>query len=149
MTVIAYRDGILAADKQGSRGDTIYTATKIFRREYGAIAICGDADSALSMVRWIDGGEIAGGFPLSQDTDRWAQLIVVRNGELFVYGRTPYPERLGDDDFIAFGVGREAALGAMEMGAGAEEAVMVASKWVTGCGRGVDVVDCRRQKAGD
>ncbi len=143
MTVITYRDGILAADKQGTRGDTIYTAIKIFKRDYGAIAICGDVDSAMSMIRWLDGGEIAGGFPVCQDTDRWAQLIVVRNGELFVYGRTPYPERLECDDFAAFGVGREAALGAMEMGAGAEKAVEVASKWVVGCGRGVDFINCR------
>jgi hypothetical protein len=46
-----------------------------------------------------------------------------------------------EDKKYAIGSGRDFAIGAMEMGASAEEAVLVASKYEVSCGNSVDILD--------
>jgi len=71
------------------------------------------------------------------EKDAWGTLIVAGRDGCFFYERYGVPIKV-EDPFMAWGAGREAALGAMEMGADAIRAVGVASRWVTGCGRGCD-----------
>jgi ATP-dependent protease HslVU (ClpYQ) peptidase subunit len=139
MTVVAWDGNILAADRQCTTGDSISTTCKIYRLDSGkVIALLGREDSARSMKRWYENGMNPEDWPEYQKTDDcWGEIVVASDEGCVYYARTPDPLPVLDS-FAAWGSGREAALGAMEMGADAVKAVEVASKWIEGCGRGVD-----------
>ena len=139
MTVVAWDSKILAADKMAMCGDTLKKVTKIFKLKHGKIvAFTGDLDLGLVMRDWYQSGADRQTFPKQRDEkEAWGTLAVASRDGCFFY------ERYGvaipvEDCFMAWGAGREAAIGAMEMGATAVEAVAVASKWVSGCGYGCD-----------
>ena len=140
MTVIAWDGKTLAADKMNQTGDTISTTTKIKQLPSGEIlAISGISSIGLMMISWYESGADKSNFPITTDKDLCATMIVADcNGCKEYHSSTgPSPIKI-EDKFAAWAVGREAALGAMEMGANAIQAVEIASKWVLGCGRGVD-----------
>ena len=142
MTVLAYREGVLAGDKlsviSGVRAGNV---TKVAKRESdGAlVGIAGDAGLASGFMRWFLGGEQGDRPSMSADADNNALGIVVRpNGDVEEHGRFGWARVEGD--FLAYGSGLEAALAAMHMGADAVRAVQVANAVCTGCGNGVDSV---------
>lgn len=142
MSVIAWDGKTLAADRMVVIGDTIYTGRKLWPLEEGggALAEVGNADCGASMVRWWKEGAKREEFPESQKGDKWATLIVALPGRpVFYYEKTPEPIE-SRDDFSAWGCGREAALGALALGASAQKAVEVASQFILYCGRGCDFV---------
>ncbi len=139
MTVIAWDSKILAADKMALCGDTKKTVTKLFKLSTGqAAGFTGDLDLGLLMLDWFQREGTVESFPKPRDEkEAWGVLIVAGRDGCFFY------ERYGmgipvEDKFMAWGVGRECALGAMAMGANAVMAVQIASEWVSGCGRGCD-----------
>jgi len=140
MTVLAWDSKILAADKMALCGDTQKKATKIFKLIPGGqvVGFTGDLDIGMVLLEWYQSGADRQNFPKARDEkDAWGVLVVAGRDGCFFY------ERYGvaipvEDNFMAWGCGREAALGAMEMGANAIKAVEVASKWVNGCGLGCD-----------
>jgi hypothetical protein len=146
MTVIAWDGKILAADRQGTVGDTIYTIQKLFPLSHGgAMATTGHADSAAVMRQWWSDGANKKLWPACQsDKDKWSCLIIARpNKPVLSYETLPEP-LVGVDCLAAWGIGREAALGAMAMGADAIKAVEIASRIVIGCGRGCDFIEVNK-----
>ena len=141
MTVIAWDGRTLAADRLGVNGDTLHTVKKLWPLEKGgAIAVSGSLPQGLELKRWVEEGMEKEKFPSKKKDEEWALLIVVLPGKAAVcFENLPEPIEVLDS-FGAWGCGREAALGALEMGADAIKAVKVASKWVDGCGRGCDYV---------
>ena len=142
MTVIAWDGNILAADRQSTVGDTIYSIRKLWDLDGGgAIAVTGNQGRCLALKRWYEDGAYIREWPaFSKEETEYATLIVVKpNGRVVYYEQ--YPDAIEViDNFSAWGCGREAALGALEMGADAIKAVEVACKYITGCGRGCDWV---------
>jgi len=139
MTVIAWDGKVLAADRQTSIGSTISTTRKIWKLKSGAmLAVSGTLDAALVLKKWYEDGADPTKWPLDfQKGTDWGEIIVVTEGRVLQYQSTPEPiEAL--DEFMAWGVGCEAALGAMAMGSGAIKAVEIASRFVLGCGNGCD-----------
>lgn len=144
MTVIVYRDGIMAADRQSTiSGVRACEVTKIARRESdGAlIGVAGDAALASAYMRWFVAGE-QGERPsmhVSADDHKTALALIVRPDgsveEHSVAGWAPV-----EGEFFAYGSGLEAAIAAMHMGADARRAVEIANIVTTGCGMGVDAV---------
>jgi len=140
MTILAWDGRILAADKMALCGDTQKKVTKIFKLSPGGqvVGFTGDLDLGLMLLKWYEAGACPKTFPKERDEkEAWGTLVVVGRDGCFFY------ERYGvaipvENTFMAWGCGREVALGAMEMGATAMEAVFVASKWVNGCGFGCD-----------
>lgn len=135
MTVVAWDGKTLAADKMFMRGDTVGSVLKIWVYEDMAFACYGDLTLGIQMRDHLLHEK-----PWPKPEEKcFAGLVVLdKNGIVFYEsGSSPAPIH-PTDSFCAWGVGREAALGAMEMGADAVKAVEVASKWVSGCGRGVD-----------
>ena len=140
MTVLAWDSKILAADKMALQGDTQKRVTKIFKLASGGqvVGFTGDLDLGLVLLEWYQSGADRKAFPKQRDEkEAWGVLVVAGRDGCFFY------ERYGvaipvEDHFMAWGAGREAAIGAMEMGANAIQAVAVASKWVSGCGHGCD-----------
>lgn len=129
MTTIAFRDGILAADGRMTYGDTIFSDAnrKIHRLSDGALfALCGDVSYVQPMLDALEDDE--SDLPEAADGSSFTAVIVEKDGKVRIYeGRGGYIAL--DAPYYAFGSGEEYALGAMDMGASAEQAVRVA------CGR--------------
>ena len=139
MSVIAWDGKTLAADRQACTGDTKATVRKIFKLESGEIlAFAGDLDVGMAMKHWYEEGHKREDFPkINRDEKTFCRLIVASESGVVYYERTPEPVQLLDL-FMAWGCGREAALGAMAMGADAVKAVEIASRFILYCGNGCD-----------
>lgn len=138
MSVVVWDGKIIAADCQAVYGDTVSTIRKIFLLENGeVVGVTGALDAAATVIRWYKQGADPEKWPEIQKTDNWARIIVASKNRICFAEKTPdFVDVV--DSFAAWGCGREAALGALEMGADAIKAVEVASKWINGCGRGCD-----------
>jgi len=137
MTTIAYKSGVIAADRRVSL-DYLYTSgpTKIARKVFGQgqlIVLCSGAGNGPNMEIWKD-WVLAG----SQMEDRPSSLSheqeYVAGLEIRLYpGKDPqilYHGQLGyreiTSPFWAIGSGKDLAIGAMAMGATAIQAVQIA-----------------------
>lgn len=138
MTVIAWKNGIIAADRCSCRGDTRFEVQKLHRIHGAVVAGTGATDYVEAMLHWWRGGADPAAFPEKyQSTPDYAILVVAKDGHVCTYDRTPFPIWLRGP-YGAMGSGREFAIGAMAAGATAEEAVMIAAKHGESIGFGCD-----------
>lgn len=129
MTTIAYRDGVLAADSRAYSGDKVPIGfkKKIHRLVDGArfgvstTSVGGDQ----LIRRWIEGGckEVAND---SLKPESFTAILVKADGSVFYANNNLEWSGPLSAEFIAIGSGEQFALGAMAMGATAEEAVEAA-----------------------
>lgn len=141
MTTIAYRDGVLAADRETCYGSVRgHQATKIGQRADGAmIAGCGVATVAATFKRWFLEGEQGDRPSLgANDADDAVMIIIRPNGDVEKYDRLGW--QIIEGPFFSFGSGFELALGAMAMGASAERAVQIAAEFGVGDPNRIDVL---------
>lgn len=128
MSTIAYRNGIMAADTRayGGRGEpTPGRKVKVHRLDDGSIVGVSTATLGLSerFVAWLR----AGANPKEFDAKFDMRAVMVKpSGQLYVADDTPYFSGPMETDYYAIGSGAGYAMGAMAMGATAEEAVRVA-----------------------
>lgn len=139
MTTIAWDGKTLAADKQASVAEMRAKVTKIRRLDSGDIvAFTGSYDYGMALAKLYEEGDLLTNWPAFQaDKDNWTRLIVVNKHGLRVYERLPVALWF-EEPFIAFGSGRDYAMGAMARGATAREAVLVANQFCIDSGLGVD-----------
>ena len=137
MTVIAYRDGVLAADKLSEANGLRGTVTKIFRVGDAMVGICGAMTMALECVDWLRGGANPKHIPDFQRTDECQNLMVIQDKKIWIYERGAIP-LLIEDEYCAIGCGSDIAMAAMWCGKDAIEAVQCAIALNTGCGQGID-----------
>lgn len=139
MSVIAWDGKILAADKCSCNADYRTVVTKLVRIESGIVlGWTGAMEHGLGLKDWYINGAKKENWPAFQQKDNWTRLIVgTPTGSVFQYEQEPFPQLI-EDQFSAWGSGRDYALGAMEMGADAIKAVEVASRFNAACGFGVD-----------
>lgn len=138
MTVIAYRDGILAADKLTQTGSMKATVTKIYQIGDAMVGVSGTLTLALEMIEWLRAGAAMDRLPDFQKTQEdYQPLMMVRDRKIWVYeqGGTPFHV---ESPYYAIGSGSRYAMAAMWCGKTAIEAVTCASELDTGCGMGVD-----------
>jgi hypothetical protein len=151
MTTVVWDGRRLATDRQVHSNGVRESITKIVTLEKYAggrdvIGACfGDLVSGLALVDWYKSGADPKQWPQqpAEANDR-ACLVVVNprvSPLVKVYFREPFPQVI-EDPFMAWGSGREFALGALAMGADAKRAVEVACEFDIYSGRGVDVVEC-------
>ena len=149
MTVIAYKDGVLAADRACcNRGMMIATTTMIWRTPHGClVGVAGSSLDASAVKAWSDGdlpSIIAPDFNFpamrSQDTEA---MVIMPNGDcmLFCGGQNGNFPVLDRHPFIATGSGMDLALGAMAAGVSAVDATLIACRIDIHCGGGVDWLD--------
>ncbi len=140
MTVIAYDGRKLAADKQvTSEGGFKRTASKLRVTEHGVLAWNGRIDHGIDLMDWFESGAKPEEFPEHLLGDACeAELIVVRAGGAVTYSGVPTPTPVLDG-YMAWGSGRDFAMGAMYAGADAIGAVKAAIHWSAECGLGIDV----------
>lgn len=142
MTVVAFRDDVLASDSLSTsvHGWRTGALQKIYDLGSGVFAATvGYAPHALELLAWFRAGRTVTQ-PAALDDDRTGTLVVFEpHGEIVIYENgCQQPE--GVALFHAYGAGAEIAIGAMHMGATAEEAVLAGIEHHTQCGGPVQVL---------
>lgn len=133
MTIIALRDGILAADSLLVENDKrVGKAKKIWAIEGGRLGVVGSYANALKAARWVENG-MEGDPPPTLGDDSGAALWFPDEGDALIV-ENGLVEPLGAAPYHAFGCGSWIALGALYHGATAVEAVKAAIAHATGCG---------------
>ena len=146
MTIIAWDGKSAAVDKLCNSNGWATTVDKFSRVSKTEVAFwCGDNEQGLVLAKWYKDGKNIKDWPHFQKTDDWSRLIVVSVKGVIEYEKEPMPQVL-KDKFMAWGSGRDYALGAMARGATAKEAVEVANKLCISCGHGVDAIHFGRNK---
>ena len=143
MSVIAWDGRTIAADCQATTAGMRVRVRKLHLMPNGTVlGWTGDNEMGLALVNWYVSGGDRKAWPEFQKGEDWTRLIVV-SPEFhlpFCYERLP-ERQFVKDAFIAFGSGRDWAMGAMAMGADARKAVEIANQFCTGCGLGVEAYD--------
>ncbi len=129
MTTIAYnhRDREMATDSQATAGycTVSTTTTKLFRVVDGWLAFCGNWADAQCLMDYLAGDEVdlkgleVGAF-IMPDTGNPYQLVLSNAGRV---------QQMPISCSFALGSGSDYALGAMEAGASAKDAVKAAIKY--------------------
>ncbi len=124
MTTIAYRDGVIACDSQVTAGDLIVTKgrNKVRRREGVTLIGCGNENIVDKVFRtWPN---------VSVGSDEWNAYVIDCEGtwECGSNDGILWKVRMRRGEHGALGSGRCYALGAMDMGASAADAVRIASE---------------------
>ncbi|WP_045366102.1 hypothetical protein [Methyloceanibacter caenitepidi] len=143
MTVIAYRDGVLAADTACSCGSRVVEGmVKIARRKDGVLgAACGAASFVGEWLKWVTG----------ERDDQPKPSVIDKDGTCSGTGFLFHPSGLitvFDDEgsfdllprYYAAGGGDAVALGAMFVGADAEAAVRAAIEHNAHCAGDISVL---------
>lgn len=139
MTCIAWKDGVLAADKRSTEGSMARTTTKIIRAANGELlGATGNTSVCRELREWWLAGADATKWPAA---GREASLLVIQpsTGKVLFVWDGPVPVEL-EDDFIAIGCGSDFATAAMHCGKSAREAVEIACLYSTNCGNGIDEI---------
>lgn len=138
-TIIAYKDGILAADTLVCNTDTyekLYYAEKIFKSDDGwLIGANGDCTYCLNFIKWAQEGRV-GLAPKQGKYD--GGLLISPQGKIRIFSGQHYEEIL--NPFVTIGSGSPWAMAVMEIGGTAIDAVNAAMKWCMTCGGEITVV---------
>lgn len=139
MTTVAYRDGVLAADTLfTANGMRDHYSAKAWRIGRVLAAATGNSARIARFRAWAAGG-LKGPSPYEDASDGGNGLVVAPGQPLLLAGSaglTPIHA-----EFYAIGSGEDFALGAMEMGATAHEAVVVAARRDTATGGAIIVLE--------
>ena len=151
MTAIAYRDGIIASDRQVTWGSVAGVARKIHKIDVNQFGTCLVVMSGfvygeeviLNQLRTNDKG-CGQDIGQMQRDSRYGFLITKEMKVHAIYGdgRVGMEEH-HENHFIAEGSAFQFLMGAMAAGATAKEAVTLATEYCDSCGQGIDVVDVK------
>lgn len=149
MTTVAYKDGVLASDSQLEDSETGICGSikKISKVDNCLIGGCGNAE----LLSWFlnnFSGKIFNKVThnpyttiASRNSDEFQGIVISPRGKVFLLEGTLVPFEIKPmGGFIAIGAGASFAMGAMEAGASAEEAIRVASKFNSATGGRVQKV---------
>ena len=147
MTAIAYRDGILAVDRQVTWGNIATITNKVHTINIPGIGLCLVAMSG--KLRPVDDivehlkTTVRGRKEPFSDMNPDSRYGIAVTQERVVYpiygdGKLGLPDT---NEFIAEGSAFEFLMGTMAAGCGSEEAVRLACHYCDSCGQGVDCYD--------
>jgi ATP-dependent protease HslVU (ClpYQ) peptidase subunit len=138
MTVIAYRDGVIAADSrvtvEGKESGIRFfdSSVKLFRKDGCIIATAGASAPGIVFTRWYGSRSKKPPEAITDQKSEWTCLVLDKTG-LWEWDSSLEPEQVLEK-FYAIGTGCKAALGAMYMNATAVEAVQIACMIDPNCG---------------
>ena len=147
-TTIAWKNGVLACDKQMTdNGRIMRGACKAVVTADTVYAVTGTITRGLKFIQWLrDGGP-----DQEEKAPKLKDTVVVAmsmsTGKLTVW-ESDYP-LVVEDAMFATGSGGDIALGAMAHGATPAQAVQYASRWDDGTGGGVQVFKSKRGQRND
>lgn len=142
MSVVAYKDGILAADTRMTWGNNYQDGiSKIFRSQEYLVGVCGKFDAALTYMEWIAEAEKKHTTPNLfhraeppeiENPDQTSVTLINKDGMIWTLVSNKV---VGSGNTVeADGSGSGYAYGAMDRGATAIEAAQTAIKYDSGCG---------------
>jgi len=137
MSVVAFDGKSVAADKQASFGNIKLTVNKLFHHFDEVLSFVGDSEEGLMMINWYKNKETQE-FPKFKE---YKTTLLVFSKEGYKYYELTDTPQTTETPFIAFGSGRDFAMGAMAAGADAEHAVGIACNYDINCGLGVTVIN--------
>jgi ATP-dependent protease HslVU (ClpYQ) peptidase subunit len=142
MSTVAWDGTTLAADRQMTTGDLKRETTKLFVTAPTIFAFTGTVEGIHALMHWYRGGMERSKWPAFQATDRWTRMIIVDRytRKCIVYEQEPFAQDVAAP--MAWGSGREFALGALLAGADAFRAVEIACALDINSGFGVDHERC-------
>lgn len=152
MSVIAWDGKVVAADALGGTPYLTKYVQKLFVcNDHLAVGVVGLAYHMPELVHWVATGCVEKDYPSFQRGDNPSELIVfdayMESMNYRVYRESPVP--LEDSVTpVAWGGGAELAIGAMAVGASAEEAVRIACQYSPTCGIESNIVPACRIKEG-
>jgi len=142
MTTIAFNRGVIACDSMWSHGGIVSTyRTKIARLKSGALIGFSGSNDSRPLIRLLQNVKRPDDLPMPKAFHEMQicseALLVLPAGEIFVIGTVQETEENDEDSgvtpitlpFWAIGAGSHLALGAMDRGAGAKDAVRTARKF--------------------
>ena len=136
MTTVAYRNGIIAADRRVSSGQIAEgQMTKIVKRGKVLAGAAGECIWIAAFLDWVTNG-CEGDPPTPDDKETAFDCFIVADGKLIIFEDGKGFEM--SSPFYAVGSGKLVALGAMGMNAGTVKAVKVASRFDVYTGPEVD-----------
>jgi 20S proteasome alpha/beta subunit len=144
LTIIAYKNGVLASDSRVTFNDLVLSDTikKIHQHDGVMGGASGDASATHDFIKWIKKGANLKKLPKG----KYRGLVILDRSLLegskkiqmiHVDNQDEYFEVF--DEFTAIGSGDKIAIGAMSAGATAEEAVRIASEKITSCGGAIQI----------
>lgn len=139
MTVIVWDGKTLAADKRATQNGLIRRVTKIERFENELIGFCGDLDECKQYVHWYKNGAFPDTFPECLREGTNCLIVIDSQKRINMYAAGPFGTVL-EEEYHAWGSGREFAITALYLGKNATEAVIIASIFQSDCGSGVDTL---------
>ena len=144
MTVIAFKDGVMAADTQITWGTSRISGPKLVRLPDGGVAgSAGECSAGQAALNWLaEGGSMEGNeeritLPNIEGAD---VLIAKPDGSLWMLTNR-FPAWPVNGPAVAIGCGSDAALMAFAHGASAVEACQKAIKQDVNCGDPVQSMD--------
>lgn len=153
MTVICFRDGIMAADTRIVHTDAgITRGTKMFRKRVGRrdhiLGFCGSLSAAMLYYDWY-GSKTAMPEQLRHlPSDENFGVLILIGKQLYEADTMCRPVEV-EAKFHAIGTGAQAALGAMRFGATALQAANIACDIDSSCGRPIILMSSQSKKSGD
>lgn len=142
MTVIAYKDNVMACDSCWSNnGVVVNLADKIIRLSSGGLlGEAGDSDTR-EIIALLDKVKKPAQLPAREQIAKlgidYEALLVLPDGQIWnVFAdidKKDYGVYRVRRPFIAVGGGKEVAIGSMAAGASAPTAAAIACQWVTTC----------------
>ncbi len=141
MSVVAIRDGIIAADSIALSGPLQFSSTKLFRQGNTVIGIAGNTADGDTFVQWYFDGHNLEQLPSFHNRSghnpevAFQALVLKEEGcelwdDWFVSDRG-FREK--SPPFFAIGVGSLVAMGAMHRGATAVQAIEAACVYIPHC----------------
>ena len=135
MTIIVYHQGVLAADRSvSSSGNHLYESCKIVRGQWTMGACAGSIFNARRFQEWIEHDMQ---IPLEIPGDEFQGIAVTKDSVFWVSDSVAVP--VPSDHAHCGGAGYEIALGALDMGADAATAALIAARRMGCAGYGIDV----------
>lgn len=144
MSIVVYRNGVMAADTQVGSLNSIKPARvcKLRRNDRGELAgAVGDAAWSYQWLMWFNEKGEVGFYPQPKEDGCSSDvgIIVRRSGHIDVHGPRGVFS-LSDVEYYAIGSGAPEAFGALFYGASAEDAVRAAITFDPHCGGDVTVL---------
>jgi ATP-dependent protease HslVU (ClpYQ) peptidase subunit len=152
MTVICYKDGIIAADTRLTHCDAgIMRGTKLFRKRVGRrdhiLGFAGHMSYATVYLDWYCSGKPMPDQLRSMSPDNNFSVLILIGKQLYEADSICRPVEV-EAKFHAVGSGAQAALGAMRYGASALEAANIACDIDPTCGRPIVLMSTQPTKRG-
>jgi hypothetical protein len=130
VTIIVYRDGVLAADSQTTYGNVSYNdSRKVLKSNGHLYGSSGVASECASFMKWAKTQN--GPIPYMRKGNG---LAITPAGKIMLVGQGSNEFREIYSDYYCIGNGEDVALGALYMGATAIEAVKAAIEHNIYCG---------------